>query len=45
MFAEKAAIGNPLGLAFEVVPLKSPYRLGPDEKLEVKLISNPWPGS
>ena len=38
MFAETAAISNPLGLVFEVVPLKSPYRLGPDEPLEVKLL-------
>ena len=38
MFAETTAISKPLGLVFEVVPLKSPYRLGPDEPLEVKLL-------
>jgi nickel transport protein len=38
MFAETTAISNPLGLVFEVVPLKSPYRLGPDEPLAVKLL-------
>lgn len=38
MFAETTAISNPLGLAFEVVPLKNPYRLGPDEPLAVKLL-------
>ncbi len=38
LFADGASVCTPLGMIFEWVPIKRPFRLGPGEPLEVKLI-------